>query len=332
MPSRSDNPMTTLTDALAAVAAEMREMENKGYAYAAIGGAIIKWADRIEQALATQQGEAVEHITEYRRLDAGTTEWSEWEVFTGHKNLGSIPPYTRFEYRTHPSPALSAEEADYLRQLEMHSQGDEQGSVVVMDKTMARGLANTICRLTSAAKPVEGADQRPFIAAEMYRLVDGMKASEDISEVAERLEKLAGHLAKQNNPIPAAVQVPTMPGNWPEDASHENGDYECRCVTCKQTFYGHKRRVVCKVCASPNAAVRVDERQWPKSCDALGIARCDHPNSCGCSRANAEAELLPVLRHYVTDAIANDRLGDHAEINGSVLARIDAALAHKESK
>ena len=46
------------------------------------------------------------------------------------------------------------------------------------------------------------------------------------------------------------VPVPVMPGNWPEDASHENGDYECRCVTCEQTFYGHKRRVICKVCAT----------------------------------------------------------------------------------
>jgi hypothetical protein len=43
--------------------------------------------------------------------------------------------------------------------------------------------------------------------------------------------------------------VPNMPGNWPEDASHENGDYECACARCGATFYGHKRRVVCKVCA-----------------------------------------------------------------------------------
>ena len=49
---------------------------------------------------------------------------------------------------------------------------------------------------------------------------------------------------------PNGLSVPVMPGNWPEDASHENGDYECSCVKCKATFYGHKRRVICKVCAT----------------------------------------------------------------------------------
>ncbi len=38
--------------------------------------------------------------------------------------------------------------------------------------------------------------------------------------------------------------------NWTEDAPHENGKYQCTCVFCKETFIGHKRRVVCKVCAA----------------------------------------------------------------------------------
>lgn len=36
------------------------------------------------------------------------------------------------------------------------------------------------------------------------------------------------------------------PGDWPEDAEQENGEYECSCAICGATFYGHKRRVVCK--------------------------------------------------------------------------------------
>lgn len=36
--------------------------------------------------------------------------------------------------------------------------------------------------------------------------------------------------------------------NWPEDAAHENGNYLNRCVACKQTFVGHKRRAVCREC------------------------------------------------------------------------------------
>lgn len=36
--------------------------------------------------------------------------------------------------------------------------------------------------------------------------------------------------------------------NWPEDAPHENGNYYCTCCHCGESFVGHKRRVVCKVC------------------------------------------------------------------------------------
>lgn len=38
--------------------------------------------------------------------------------------------------------------------------------------------------------------------------------------------------------------------NWTEDFGHENGNYECHCVECKQSFVGHKRRVLCKVCST----------------------------------------------------------------------------------
>lgn len=36
------------------------------------------------------------------------------------------------------------------------------------------------------------------------------------------------------------------PGDWPEDSAHENGDYENECAICGATFFGHKRRVICK--------------------------------------------------------------------------------------
>lgn len=42
--------------------------------------------------------------------------------------------------------------------------------------------------------------------------------------------------------------------NWTEDASHENGNYECLCCECDQLFIGHKRRVVCKACSNLLAA------------------------------------------------------------------------------
>ena len=40
------------------------------------------------------------------------------------------------------------------------------------------------------------------------------------------------------------------PKNWVEDYKHENGNYICRCSKCKEYFYGHKRRPLCKECGS----------------------------------------------------------------------------------
>ena len=44
--------------------------------------------------------------------------------------------------------------------------------------------------------------------------------------------------------------VPNSDRDWPEDFDHENGNYECKCLTCGNMFRGHKRRVICKVCSA----------------------------------------------------------------------------------
>lgn len=50
------------------------------------------------------------------------------------------------------------------------------------------------------------------------------------------------------------------PVDWPEDFGHENGMYFCRCFYCGGRFTGYKRRVVCKVCATDDAA-RAERQQ-----------------------------------------------------------------------
>jgi hypothetical protein len=45
--------------------------------------------------------------------------------------------------------------------------------------------------------------------------------------------------------------------DWKEDFAHENGNYTCICVTCKKQFIGHKRRVVCNVCAETSKIVKI---------------------------------------------------------------------------
>lgn len=73
-----------------------------------------------------------------------------------------------------------------------------------------------------------------------------------------------GLLAKAARGVPAASAVPPgwpehlgqpKPGDWPEDATNENGCYQNHCVGCGHTFTGHKRRIECKVCATPSGGV-----------------------------------------------------------------------------
>ncbi len=52
------------------------------------------------------------------------------------------------------------------------------------------------------------------------------------------------------------------PRDWTEDFAHENGNYLCRCVGCHETFTGHKRRVVCRVCHDRNDAEAKRRAEW----------------------------------------------------------------------
>ena len=58
----------------------------------------------------------------------------------------------------------------------------------------------------------------------------------------------------------AAVQIRAMflqgPRDWPEDAAHENGTYIGQCIKCGERFTGHKRRFICKPCATDPTPTR----------------------------------------------------------------------------
>jgi hypothetical protein len=81
------------------------------------------------------------------------------------------------------------------------------------------------------------------------------------SEKAEywrkRKEKAVADMAKLSTAILAGFENrhPEWKGrSWPEDFAGENGQYECICLHCKSHFLGYKRRMVCKVCATPAPA------------------------------------------------------------------------------
>lgn len=62
----------------------------------------------------------------------------------------------------------------------------------------------------------------------------------------------AAAMAAKASAVPSAFGIPEpSPRDWREDFAHENGNYACKCSTCGMSFFGHKRRITCKVCAAP---------------------------------------------------------------------------------
>lgn len=67
--------------------------------------------------------------------------------------------------------------------------------------------------------------------------------AESAIETPAKVSPCAGH---------AVQQEADASRDWPEDFPHENGQYMNTCHVCKNTFIGHKHRVVCKVCKVRN--------------------------------------------------------------------------------
>lgn len=73
------------------------------------------------------------------------------------------------------------------------------------------------------------------------------------SKLHSKCARTIRSLAEQPNP--------SRPRDWPEDFPHDNGMYMCKCSVCGEQFTGHKRRVVCKVCAN---------KPKPETCKTCG--------------------------------------------------------------
>ena len=119
--------------------------------------------------------------------------------------------------------------------------------------------------------------------------LDSLSASKLIRPKID-LSALPGDGSAQGGPV-----VPQLPGNWGEDFSHENGDYECRCVHCGNTFYGHKRRVTCKRCATTRQVPEdIEAILVPLEDDAAGML-ADLPGDATALNMQAAAELIRKL-------------------------------------
>jgi hypothetical protein len=114
-------------------------------------------------------------------------------------------------------------------------------------------------RAPAALTPAD--DTRAFVAflASKLRETSRLDTGRVLIEAEAEWRRIA---APPPSPRPEATQT----ADWIEDATHENGWYGCRCVYCGSAFMGHKRRVVCKLCAPRPEA---EGETWDQSEDRV---------------------------------------------------------------
>ena len=92
----------------------------------------------------------------------------------------------------------------------------------------------------------EGIDVEAFKTRVKETVTDGLERNLDAMKNIDK--KIDGKKLMDKHRQNLIEVLEESPRNWSEDFPHENGMYMCRCVKCREYFYGHKRRVVCKVC------------------------------------------------------------------------------------
>ncbi len=142
---------------------------------------------------------------------------------------------------------------------------------IALDKVFEFGwqacLTSTPYRATDLAKnlrqmvktePMQSLHAKAMTDAadEIERYFCGMMAWKQTAETKDR--KLSEELTKRVDErvakrLSEQAQQPASK-DWKEDFEHENGMYQNKCTLCDSVFLGHKRRVVCKVCAEEPAS------------------------------------------------------------------------------
>lgn len=210
-----------LPDALAVVLAEMRASPELIYpgTFSASQYRLKNWADRIEQALAAQRGEAVAWLV-VRTADGEVLDiLTDFTVAEFYRNAGTyerqackvVPAYT------HPSPPLGAGEVEWLEYAVDHMNDDSEPE----DKTCAEVLGNLLRRYTGAGKAVWTEAQVAVVhqeAAKMLAKMKPLKLAQDDASAGKAIEGIdvasigplsvaAALTASIQDPTPVAVQV-----------------------------------------------------------------------------------------------------------------------------
>lgn len=106
------------------------------------------------------------------------------------------------------------------------------------------------------------------------------------------------------------------PRDWAEDFDHENGQYQCRCIDCGEGFVGHKRRPVCKLCATKATDAVISEicgiDLSPRDIEVEGERHTIHPHGTPNERKLA-TEILRLRAIRTPNAVVSHPTGeDHA--------------------
>lgn len=87
---------------------------------------------------------------------------------------------------------------------------------------------------------------------DILRLYNGVHLSETQPKTSEGMGDSCGCKGEHD------CNFDCLNRNWTEDFSHENGNYQNKCSRCELYFIGHKRRTVCKLCATQTKGNEVE--------------------------------------------------------------------------
>lgn len=79
-------------------------------------------------------------------------------------------------------------------------------------------------------------------------MIKPKKKPVDSEFICEICGDIPAHIDPTHGKVVWGICQCELDRDWPEDSGMENGNYQNRCVMCKELFIGHKRRAICKVC------------------------------------------------------------------------------------
>ena len=184
------------------------------------------------------------------------------------------------------------------------------------------------------AQPLQQGDWKDFanlIVRDVSELDGHYTDEDDVLRVSthDLRQILENHLMATPQPSDNLQQASTAPkfgytataADWSEDFAHESGNYENRCSECGIGFMGHKRRFVCKVCATREAASATDGplKQFLKAAEDAGITHLNF------KQATPEGADLPPLTFDRRWSLARDGFGlERNDESGEYVSHDDA--------